>query len=128
MSDDGYVGEEVAARYDEDRSPVSTPAVLQPTVDLLAELARGGRGLELGIGTGIPGMRGHVAQLQRGYGPRPYEGGCAMADRETNKQIVTAFYELAFNGKEPEQAVEKYMGSEYIQHNPQAPDGADAFI
>jgi predicted SnoaL-like aldol condensation-catalyzing enzyme len=26
----------------------------------------------------------------------------------------------------PEQAVEKYLGSQYIQHDPQAADGADA--
>lgn len=51
-----------------------------------------------------------------------------MADLEENKRTVVEFYELAFNGKQPEQAVEKYVGSEYIQHNPQAPDGAEAFI
>jgi predicted SnoaL-like aldol condensation-catalyzing enzyme len=51
-----------------------------------------------------------------------------MADLEQNKRTVVEFYELAFNGKEPEQAVEKYVGSQYIQHNPQAPDGPEAFI
>jgi predicted SnoaL-like aldol condensation-catalyzing enzyme len=51
-----------------------------------------------------------------------------MADLERNKQAVVEFYELAFNGKEPEQAVQKYVGSQYIQHNPQAPDGTEAFI
>ena len=51
-----------------------------------------------------------------------------MADLERNKQTVVEFYELAFNGKQPEQAVEKYVGKEYIQHNPQAPDGPEAFI
>jgi predicted SnoaL-like aldol condensation-catalyzing enzyme len=51
-----------------------------------------------------------------------------MTDLEENKRTVVEFYELAFNGKQPEQAVEKYVGSEYIQHNPQAPDGAEAFI
>jgi predicted SnoaL-like aldol condensation-catalyzing enzyme len=51
-----------------------------------------------------------------------------MADLERNKQTVVEFYELAFNGKQPEQAVEKYVGKEYIQHNPQAPDGPGAFI
>lgn len=51
-----------------------------------------------------------------------------MADVERNKQTVVEFYELAFNGKQPEQAVEKYVGSRYIQHNPQAPDGPEAFI
>jgi predicted SnoaL-like aldol condensation-catalyzing enzyme len=51
-----------------------------------------------------------------------------MADLERNKQTVVEFYELAFNGNQPEQAVEKYVGSRYIQHNPQAPDGPEAFI
>ena len=51
-----------------------------------------------------------------------------MTDLEENKQTVVEFYELAFNGKQPEQAVEKYVGSQYIQHNPQAPDGTEAFI
>lgn len=51
-----------------------------------------------------------------------------MANLEENKRTVVEFYELAFNGKQPEQAVEKYVGKEYIQHNPQAPDGTEAFI
>jgi predicted SnoaL-like aldol condensation-catalyzing enzyme len=51
-----------------------------------------------------------------------------MADVEANKQAVRGFYELAFNEKQPEQAAERYLGSRYIQHNPQAPDGAEAFI
>jgi predicted SnoaL-like aldol condensation-catalyzing enzyme len=56
------------------------------------------------------------------------EGRSRMADTEQNKQTVIAFYERAFNDHEPEDAVEKYLGSRYIQHNPQAPDGGDAFI
>ena len=51
-----------------------------------------------------------------------------MSDIEHNKQIVVEYYELAFNAKQPELAVEKYLGPQYIQHNPQAPDGADAFV
>jgi len=51
-----------------------------------------------------------------------------MADLEQNKRTVVEYYELAFNGKEPEQAVEKYVGPQYIQHNPRAPDGPEAFI
>src|SRR3954471_19623699 len=51
-----------------------------------------------------------------------------MTDLERNKRTAVAFYELAFNGKKPEEAVEQYLGSEYIQHNPQAPDGPEAFI
>lgn len=51
-----------------------------------------------------------------------------MSDLEDNKRKVVEYYELAFNEHQPEQAVEKYVGSEYIQHNPQAPDGTEAFI
>jgi predicted SnoaL-like aldol condensation-catalyzing enzyme len=52
----------------------------------------------------------------------------AMGDLERNKQTVIAFYTRAFNDKQPADAVAKYVGSEYIQHNPDTPDGADAFI
>ncbi len=51
-----------------------------------------------------------------------------MADLERNKQTVLAFYTLAFNDKQPAEAVAKYIGAEYIQHNPQVADGAEAFI
>jgi predicted SnoaL-like aldol condensation-catalyzing enzyme len=50
-----------------------------------------------------------------------------MSDLETNKATVRAYYETAFGGQ-PELAVERYMGPRYIQHNPQANDGPDAFI
>ena len=51
-----------------------------------------------------------------------------MPDREQNKQTVTAFFTTAFNDKQPAEAVAKYLGPQYIQHNPQAADGAEAFI
>jgi len=50
--EDGYFGEEVAARYDESSAEMFDPAVVEPAVDFLAKLARDGRALELGIGTG----------------------------------------------------------------------------
>ncbi len=49
---DGYFPEQVAARYDASSAAMFAPEVVDPAVDLLAELARGGRALELGIGTG----------------------------------------------------------------------------
>jgi SAM-dependent methyltransferase len=49
---DGHFDERVAATYDEDAADRFDPAVLAPTVDLLAELAGTGRALELGVGTG----------------------------------------------------------------------------
>jgi predicted SnoaL-like aldol condensation-catalyzing enzyme len=51
-----------------------------------------------------------------------------VSDIERNKQIVVEYYELAFNDKQPEQATERYLGPHYIQHNPQAPDGFEAFV
>jgi SAM-dependent methyltransferase len=50
--DDGYFDERVAARYDESEAEMSDPAVVEPVVEFLIELAGSGRALELGIGTG----------------------------------------------------------------------------
>jgi SAM-dependent methyltransferase len=50
--EDGYFGERVAARYDESSAEMFDPAVVDLAVGVLAELAGGGRALELGIGTG----------------------------------------------------------------------------
>lgn len=50
--EDGYFGEPVAATYDETSDTMFDPDVVGPTVDFLAELAGGGRALELGVGTG----------------------------------------------------------------------------
>ena len=52
MHDDGYFDERVAARYDESSADMFDPAVVDPVLDFLVELAGGGRALELGIGTG----------------------------------------------------------------------------
>jgi SAM-dependent methyltransferase len=52
QGDDGYFDEHIAARYDESSAEMFERAVVDPAVDLLEELAAGGRALELGIGTG----------------------------------------------------------------------------
>lgn len=49
-------------------------------------------------------------------------------DLETNKRTVTDFYDLMFNQCRPREAIEKYAGDVYIQHNPQVADGKEAFI
>lgn len=46
---------------------------------------------------------------------------------ERNKQNAINFYRTAFEGN-PKKAVELYVGSEYIQHNPHVADGVDGFI
>jgi SAM-dependent methyltransferase len=47
-----YFGERIAERYDETAADMFETAVVEPVVDLLADLAFDGRALELGIGTG----------------------------------------------------------------------------
>src|ERR1700736_3898039 len=49
---ENYFGEGVAARYDESAADQFAPAVIDPVVDFLADLAGQGAALELGIGTG----------------------------------------------------------------------------
>ena len=43
-------------------------------------------------------------------------------------QDAKAFYDLMFNGCRPREAIERYVGAEYIQHNPEVGDGKEAFI
>ena len=48
-------------------------------------------------------------------------------DIENNKKNAIAFYKIAYEGN-PALAVEKYVGTEYIQHNPDVSDGTNGFI
>ncbi len=47
---------------------------------------------------------------------------------EENKKIVREWHDLAINQRRPEEAVAKYLGPHYRQHNPGAADGAEPFI
>jgi SAM-dependent methyltransferase len=77
VADDGYFDERVAARYDDSSAEMFDPAVVDPAVDFLAELAGGGRALELGIGTG----RIALPLAQRGVPVHGIELSKAMAAR-----------------------------------------------
>lgn len=48
--------------------------------------------------------------------------------KDKNKITALEFYDLMFNQCRPEEAVEKYTGDIYIQHNPDVADGKEAFI
>jgi SAM-dependent methyltransferase len=74
---DGDFGEREAERFDERYAYLSDPAVVDPAVDFLVELARDGRALELGIGTG----RLALPLAQRGVPVHGIELSKAMAAR-----------------------------------------------
>jgi len=46
---------------------------------------------------------------------------------DANKENAVAFYRMAYFGN-PADAVAKYVGAEYIQHNPLVGNGKQAFI
>lgn len=51
-----------------------------------------------------------------------------MTDLAQNKANVTGFYELMFNDCRPREAIERYVGDEYIQHNPHVETGKEGFV
>ena len=46
---------------------------------------------------------------------------------EDNRKNAVAFCDLMFNQNKPEEAIEKYAGEVYIQHNPHVKDGKQRF-
>lgn len=90
--------------------------------------------LALGVGQAAGEGAGSTAQPGRSEFP-PFDGEgesthCprGKAQLERNKRNVVGYYETAFNDHDPELAVELYGGDEYIQHNPLADNGFEAFI
>lgn len=47
---------------------------------------------------------------------------------KTNHDIVVAFWKRAFQDLDPEGAAAAHIGDTYIQHNPNAVDGAPGFV
>ena len=94
--DDGYFGENVASRYDDD-AEIFAPEAVDPVVDLLAELAGPGPVLELGIGTGriaLPlsrrGIEVHGIDMSRAMVARLRDKPGAGAIRVTIGDFATA--------------------------------------
>lgn len=47
---------------------------------------------------------------------------------ERNRQNAMSFYDLMFNQCKPAEAIQRYAGDTYTQHNPHVADGKQAFI
>ncbi len=73
--------EETAARYDDDVADMFVPEVLEPTVDLLAQLAGDGQALEFAVGSG----RVAVPLLRRGVPVTGIELSAPMVARLRGK-------------------------------------------
>ena len=104
MPEDGYFGEEVAARYDESVAEMFDRSAVEPVVDVLAELAGGGRALELGVGTGriaLPlaarGVPVHGIELSRAMAARLREKPGGEAIEVTIGDFATATVEGTFS-------------------------------
>ena len=82
--------------------------------------------MAVGVGAALANTQGHHPPFDGGK--HAFHGPCSPAQVQRNKATVVAYYTTAFNDKNPELAVAKYGGPMYIQHNPQAADGFDAFI
>lgn len=81
MGGDGLFDDAVARTYDDDHVGRFAPDVLGPTVDVLAELADGGRALELAVGTG----RVALPLAERGVDVAGIELSRAMVDQMAAK-------------------------------------------
>ncbi|MBK6266169.1 nuclear transport factor 2 family protein [Marivirga sp. S37H4] len=51
-----------------------------------------------------------------------------MQQTQKNKEKAMAFYDLMFNQCQPKEAVDRFVGESYTQHNPEVGDGKQAFI
>jgi SAM-dependent methyltransferase len=99
-----YFGERVAERFDERYAHLADAAVVGPIVGFLADLARGGAALELGIGTGriaLPlaqrGIRVHGIDLSEAMVARLRAKPGAEQVRVTIGDFATTAVEATFS-------------------------------
>jgi predicted SnoaL-like aldol condensation-catalyzing enzyme len=85
--------------------------------------------MAIGVGAAVAATQGHHPPRGGDDKGRGEKGACAHGHHlERNKAAVVGFYTTAFNDKQPVEAVKRYGGPVYIQHNPLAADGFQAFI
>ena len=81
------------------------------------------------IGSGFRGWRAllvcAVLALAVSSTSRAHE---SMRVAAKNKEVVVAFYNMIFQDHKVREAVDKYVGDRYIQHNPLVPDGTKVLI
>lgn len=62
----------------------------------------------------------------------PPKGGLASDipanDLERNKRLVVQFFDLAFNGRAPAAAIDRFTAPSYVQHGPEGVRSHDGFI
>lgn len=51
-----------------------------------------------------------------------------MEKSDLAKRNVVAFYDLMFNQSQPREAIRRYVGASYTQHNPHVGDGQEASL
>ncbi len=51
-----------------------------------------------------------------------------MTNTQQNKQVANGLIDLAFNQRKPEEAIERYVGARYIQHDPATPNGKEGLL
>jgi SAM-dependent methyltransferase len=104
---ENYFDERIAATYEAKWPELFEPAVVEPAVSFLADLARSGTALELGIGTGrlaLPlsrrGIRVHGIELSPAMAARlraqPGADGIGLTIGDFTTATVTETFELAY--------------------------------
>jgi predicted SnoaL-like aldol condensation-catalyzing enzyme len=83
----------------------------------------------VGVVTAAALASGATASASPGPTPKPAPAQRSWGGvEESNKRTALAFVDLLMNQKKPQKAADRYLGSQYIQHNPQIGNGKAALV